>query len=227
MDYRIVCGVERSAKMNKIFVDLDNESMHFLDDFNDSVEIDIEQKKASKHVGNTQSSKGNDYYDVNTEVRGNSKQWRPTDKSPYDVMENDDFAYERFCDDLEDEQAQVKKMWHKEDISPYDYYEDYDEPCNKCVRASSCECVDKTPMMPQFEEDFDAQDCYPEADMYDNNNIDCHCQCASCGDATLPLDDTGTCPCPKIITIEKKYFIDKREDNTTKTYCWMKETKEF
>lgn len=212
--------------MNKIFVDLDNESMHFLDDFNDSVEIDSEVKKATKQGGKTQTSKGNDYYEVNT-GKGNSKQWRATDKSPYDLMENEDFAYERFCDDLEVEQAQVKQMWQKEDRSPYDFYEEYDEPCKKCVRASTCKCEDMSDIMPDFDEDFDAQDCFPEADMYENNNIDCHCQCTNCTDPSLPVEDPTTCPCPKTITIEKKYFIDKRADNTTKTYCWMKETKEF
>ena len=197
--------------MNKIFVDLDDESTHFLDDFNDSFEIDLDSSKKNKKAETKTKRMENHYVEVNTNQGKRKDPWRPDERSPFDFMDEDNFDYEDFNDT-----PMMKKAWRPDDISPYDCEIEVN-PCTDCQYADQCDGLDS--MMSSNQNDMDPHDCYPEADMYENGNINCS--------NNGGMDNIDGCPCPKSTILEKKYFIDKLADGRTKTYCWMKETREY
>ena len=188
--------------MDKIYVDLDNDSMNFEEDFKPFLDDEVKNPSIqTKTVWHDDDLSPYDLMETDSEASTAPTQaktvWKAEAQSPYDVTEEDGFdQVKKRIHDYGQQQ-----FWQAEDQSPYDlldtpesmYFDDSvdemeneDEFCQGCENYDTCRkrqhpMNSKPPMEEASQENFnqasmsDEYDCIHEADMYENGNIDWQC----------------------------------------------------
>lgn len=141
--------------MDKIYVDLDNDSMNFEEEFKPFLDEEVKDPSIqTKPIWRDEDVSPYDIMEASSEETEENDLhvqavWGEHDKSPYDTMDNNEDSFDKVKERIKEYGEQ--HVWKDEDQSPYDIFDDsiysgfddpYDEMINEDEFCKDCSNYD-------------------------------------------------------------------------------------